>query len=85
MGNDNTVSKKDDEASSAADDLAAQVEHLSLGTATEKVQDIPDAPVALKTLAHWLLNECNKVIVLSGAGVSVAAGIPDFRTPGTGL
>ena len=76
--------------SEVADDLAAEVSKLSIGTETKKedpakVVDIPDAPVALKTLAHWILAECENVVVLSGAGVSVAAGIPDFRTPGTGL
>ena len=30
-------------------------------------------------------NRPKKVICMCGAGISVAAGIPDFRTPGTGL
>ena len=87
--------------SKEADELAAEVEKLSLGVGggndskakveelqdipDEKLHDIPDAPVALKTVAHWLLNDVKNVVVLSGAGVSVSAGIPDFRTPGTGL
>jgi NAD-dependent deacetylase len=32
-----------------------------------------------------LLGESGRAVVLTGAGISVPSGIPDFRTPGTGL
>jgi NAD-dependent deacetylase len=32
-----------------------------------------------------LIREADSTVVLTGAGVSVPSGIPDFRTPGTGL
>jgi len=32
-----------------------------------------------------LVREAGSVVALSGAGISVPSGIPDFRTPGTGL
>jgi NAD-dependent deacetylase len=40
------------------------------------------SPVA--TLAG-LLREAGSVVALTGAGISVPSGIPDFRSPGTGL
>mmetsp|Transcript_36003 Transcript_36003/g.67028 ORF Transcript_36003/g.67028 Transcript_36003/m.67028 type:complete len:304 (-) Transcript_36003:389-1300(-) len=41
----------------------------------------------IKGLAEWILTSPSKrnIIVLAGAGASTSAGIPDFRSPGTGL
>jgi NAD+-dependent protein deacetylase sirtuin 2 len=40
-------------------------------------------PTSLAELAHYILSpECRRINILTGAGVSVAADIPDFRSPG---
>lgn len=40
-------------------------------------------PVDISGLARLILSpECKSIAILSGAGVSVAASIPDFRSPG---
>mmetsp|Transcript_23500 Transcript_23500/g.74096 ORF Transcript_23500/g.74096 Transcript_23500/m.74096 type:complete len:433 (-) Transcript_23500:52-1350(-) len=40
----------------------------------------------LHGVARYLIQrQCRRVVVMCGAGISTSAGIPDFRTPGTGL
>lgn len=44
----------------------------------------PAEQAALEYLAA-LIDAADSVVALTGAGISVPSGIPDFRTPGTGL
>ena len=45
---------------------------------------VRDAQSPLATLAERL-RAAGSVVALTGAGISVPSGIPDFRSPGTGL
>jgi len=57
--------------------------------ALEEEQEWPDplfTSFDLDGVAEYITNQkAKRIIVMVGAGISVAAGIPDFRTPGTGL
>ena len=66
----------------SVDDLTDALEaNLRIGSDSSST-----TPSALEQFVSWIENgHCKRVLALSGAGVSVAAGIPDFRTPGTGL
>ena len=46
---------------------------------TKTIQKINSIADRIKT------GEINRIVVLTGAGTSTSAGIPDFRSPGTGL
>ncbi|CAG8626648.1 4323_t:CDS:2 [Funneliformis mosseae] len=43
-------------------------------------------PLTIESVAHLIKTEkARQIVVMAGAGISTAAGIPDFRSPGTGL
>jgi NAD-dependent deacetylase len=54
-----------------------------VSTGGEQAATVAEAEQAA-TLAR-LIRESSSVVALTGAGISVPSGIPDFRSPGTGL
>src|SRR3954465_12396757 len=45
---------------------------------------MPATAASAAQVAH-LLRDARRAVVLTGAGISVPSGIPDFRTPGEGM
>ena len=88
-------SDDDDDDDGGLEDFIRGLVGLKLGSRGEDGQgedDLVDTSQPLLSsfdlvgVAEYIRREkCENVIVLAGAGISVSAGIPDFRSPGSGL
>ena len=59
-----------------------------LKSAKSQLSYVPESKPALLESVHRLqdfFDSCNKVCVLTGAGISTESGVPDYRSKGVGL
>eukprot|EP01100_Stratorugosa_tubuloviscum_P000085 TRINITY_DN1019_c0_g2_i1.p1 TRINITY_DN1019_c0_g2~~TRINITY_DN1019_c0_g2_i1.p1 ORF type:complete len:349 (+),score=170.68 TRINITY_DN1019_c0_g2_i1:63-1109(+) len=72
------------------DEIAELLNKLKLVQSSKTEESVSTSIIkedlTVEGVAKAIVEEkCKNIIVMTGAGISVAAGIPDFRTPGTGL
>ncbi|XP_027900787.1 NAD-dependent protein deacetylase sirtuin-2 isoform X1 [Xiphophorus couchianus] len=91
QGEEATAEPEDQSDTSSEDEAAGEAEMdvlrglfsnvLGLGS-SEKVLD----ELSLESVARYINSgKCKNIICMVGAGISTSAGIPDFRSPETGL
>lgn len=73
-----------DEAESTSQYLMRLMKE-KLGLSDEKPDKVLDQ-VDIEGIVKYIKSgKCKKIVTMAGAGISTSAGIPDFRSPGTGL
>ncbi|XP_059930861.1 NAD-dependent protein deacetylase sirtuin-2 [Gadus macrocephalus] len=83
QGNQSEDSSEDEASGATEMDFLRNLFSSTLGLGSvEKVLD----ELNLEGLARYIQSEkCKNIVCMVGAGISTSAGIPDFRSPGTGL